>query len=137
MYVPCHFLFFTLGYFPYLCLLLCGCPPCLFTPHSVPAILVVLQQASLITREECEKVDNPSYVVRIQSSKSPEVQTKTADVLRRHGLEEEFNLLAGKQTQSLIQVPVVCCTVEPSCKGHFRASIVIVSFTHTMLGHSE
>ena len=75
-------------------------------------------------------------MVRVQSGKSPKVQAKTADVLKRHGFEEESNLLSGKQTQPLIHVPVVCCTMEPSCKGHLKASI-IVSFTHTMLSHSE
>ena len=80
--------------------------------------------------------DGPSDVVTVQRVKSPEVLTKTAGILLRHGFEKESNLLAGKKTQPLIHVPVVCCTVDPSCKGHLKASI-IVSFTHTMLGHSE
>ena len=57
------------------------------------------------------------HVVILQSGKSPAVQTKTADVLKRHGFEEESKLLAGKQTQPLIHVPVVCCTVEPVVRG--------------------
>ena len=80
-------------------------------PH---AVFAELQQADLITSEECKGLSRPRDVVRIQSGKSPEVQTKTADVLRRHGFEEMPNLLAGKQTQPLIHVPVVCCTVESS-----------------------
>ena len=114
---------------------MCDCPPCPFSPLS-PA-LAELQRADLITSDECEGLYKPKHVVRVQSGKSPEVQTKTADVLRRHGFEEESNLLSGKQTQPLIHVPVVCCTVEPSCKGHLKASIIIVSFTPTMLGHGE
>ena len=102
-----------------------------------PPVLNELQQASLITSEECKEMDEPSDVVRVQSRKSPEVQTKTSEILKRHGFEKESSLLAGKQTQPLIHVPVVCCTVEPSCKGHLKASIIIVSFMHTMLGHSE
>ena len=102
---------------------------------SLP-VLVELQQADLITSEECKGLYDPGDVVRIQSGKSPEVQTKTAEVFRNHGFLTLSNILAGKQTQPLIHVPVVCCTVEPSCKGHLKASI-IVSFTHTMLGHSE
>ena len=91
-------------------MLLCDCPPCPFSPLS-PA-LAELQQADLITSEECWC---GSYdVVECQSDESPEVQTKTADILRRHGFEKESNLLAGEQTQPLIHVPVVCCTVEPS-----------------------
>ena len=82
-------------------------------------------------------MDEPSDVVQAQSAKSPEVQTKTSEILKRHGFEKESCLLAGKQTQPLIHVPVVCCSVEPSCKGHLKTSIIIVSFMHIMLGHSE
>ena len=104
--------------------------------HLSPPVLAELVQADLITSKECRWLSDLSDVVEVQRGKSPEVLTKTADVLLRHGFEKESNLLAGKQTQPLIHVPVVCCTVEPSCKGHLKASI-IVSFTHTMLGHSE
>ena len=81
-----------------------------------PPVLAELQQADLITSEEYRWLWQPSDVVRVQSVKSSEVQSKTADVLMRHGFEEESNLLSGKQTLSLIHVPVVCCTVEPSCR---------------------
>ena len=101
-----------------------------------PPVLAELVQADLITSEECRGLRYTSDVVKVQSGKSPEVLTKTADVLRRQGFKKESSILAGKQTQPLIHVPVVCCTVEPSCKGHLKASI-IVSSTHTMLGHSE
>ena len=91
-----------------------------------PSVLAELQQADLITSEECEELYDSRDVVGVQSGKSPEVQSKTADVLRRHGFEEESNLLTGEQTLPLIHVPLVCCTVEPSCKGHLKASISIV-----------
>ena len=65
-------------------------------PH---AVLVELQQADLITSEECKGLEVSIDVVRVQSGKSPEVQTKTADALRRHGFKETPNLLTGKQTQ--------------------------------------
>ena len=103
-------------------------------PH---AVLAELQQADLISSEECKGLKYSSDVVRVQSGKSPEVQTKTADVMRSHGFGEESNLLAGKQTQPLIHVPVLCCTVEPNCKGHLKATITVVSVMYTMLGHSE
>ena len=106
-------------------------PPLLSSP-----VLAELVQAHLITSEERWQLYDPSDVVKVQRVKSPVVLTKTADVLLRHGFKKESKLLSGKQTQPLIHVPVVCCTVEPSCKGHLKASI-IVSFTHTMLGHSE
>ena len=80
--------------------------------HS-PPVLVELQQADLITSEECKGLYHPGDVVRIQSGKSPEALNKTAEILKRHGFEEESNLLAGKQTQPLIHVPVVCCILGP------------------------
>ena len=100
-------------------------------------VLAELQQAGIISSEECMEVVDIVDVVQVQRVKSPEVVSKTAEVLRSHGFSTSSNLLAGKQTQPLIHVLVVCCTVEPSCKGHLKASIIIVSFTHTMLGHSE
>ena len=96
---------------------------------SLP-VLVELQQADLITGEECRGMRHPRYVVEVQSGKSPAVQTKTADVLKRHGFEEESKLLAGKQTLPIIHVPVGCCTVEPSCKGHLKAYITVVSLLY-------
>ena len=87
-----------------------------------PPVLAELQQADLITSGECRGLNDSSDVVIVQSDKSPEVQSKTADVLRRHGFEEESNLLSGKQTQPLIHV----ATVEPGCKGHLKTSIIIV-----------
>ena len=83
-------------------MLVCDCPPCPLSPLS--PVLAELQQADLITSEECRRLWQPSDVVEVQRAKSPEVQTKTAKVLRSHGFEEESNFLAGKQTQSLIHV---------------------------------
>ena len=139
---------------------MCDCPPCPLSPLS--PVLAELQQADLITSEECEGLDDSSDVVFIQmglvtmehstrpyctvssngvvgvqSGKSPEVQSKTADVLRRHGFEKESTHLSGKQPQPLIHVPVGCCAVDPSCKGHLKTSIIIVSFPHPVLVYSE
>ena len=99
---------------------MCDCPPCPLSPLS--PVLAELQQADLITSEECEGTYDSSDVVRVQSGKSSEVQSKTADVLRRHGFQQESNLLSGKQTQPFIHVP----TVEPGCKGHLKTSIIIL-----------
>ena len=106
---------------------MCDCPPCPLSPLS--PVLAELQQADLITSEECRGLYDSSGVVKVQSGKSPEVQSKTADVLRRHGFEEKSNLLACKQTQPLIHVPVVW--------SHLKTSIIIVSFPYPLLGHSE
>ena len=92
---------------------MCDCSPCPLSPLS--PVLAELQQADLITSEECRGLDEARDVVRVQSGKSSEVQSKTADVLRRHGFVKESTHLSGKQTQSFIHVPVGCCTVEPSC----------------------
>ena len=101
-------------------MLVCDCPPCPLSPLS--PVLAELQQADLITSEECEGTYDSSKVVRVQRGKSSEVQSKTAEVLRRHGFEKESTHLSGKQTQPLIHVP----TVEPGCKGHLKTSIIIV-----------
>ena len=65
------------------------------SPLSLAAV-TELQIADLITSDECKELYGPSDVVSVKRGKSPEVQTKTADVLRTHGFQEESNLLAGK-----------------------------------------
>ena len=92
---------------------MCDCPPCPLSPLS--PVLAELQQSDLITSEECGGLDDSRGVVRVQSGKSPEILTKTADVLRRHGFEKESIHLSGKQTQPLIHVSMGCCIVEPGC----------------------
>ena len=82
---------------------MCDCP--LVSTLLSPPVLVELQQADLITGEECQRMSHHIFVVQVQSAKSPEVLTKTADVLKRHGFEEESSLLAGKQTQPIIHTP--------------------------------
>ena len=75
-----------------------------------PPVLAELQQAYLITSEECKRMPvlllvlqvtwyGMSAVVDVPISKSPEVMSKTAEVLRRHGYESESTLLAGRQSR--------------------------------------
>ena len=67
-----------------------------------PPVLVELQQADLITSEECKRLQvwyGMSDFVDVQKGKSPEVMFKTAKVLRRHGFEKESKLLAGRQSR--------------------------------------
>ena len=74
----------------------------LFLLSAVNAVLAELQQADLITSEECKKLPveyDISGVVDVQSGKSPEVMSKTAELLRRHGFERESILLAGRQSR--------------------------------------
>ena len=92
--------------------LMCDCPPCPFSS----LVIVDLQQANLITSKEYTEatageglsrardvatggkgLSRARDVVKIQSSKSPEVMTKTAEVLRRRGFDKESEFLSGKQ----------------------------------------
>ena len=77
--------------------------PSLFSPP----VLAELQQADLITNEECEELTDISDVVGVQMGKSPEVMLKTAEVLRKHGLEEESKVLTGRQS-----TPTCICLCE-------------------------
>ena len=64
-----------------------------------PPVLADLRQADLITSKECEELSDISDVVRVQSGKSPEVMTKTTEVLGGHGFEEEPRHLTGTQSR--------------------------------------
>ena len=77
----------------------------LSTGEAVKAVLAELQQADLISSEERGRLQHISWryaisdVVRVQKGKSPEVMSKTAEVLRRHGFEKQSRLLAGRQSR--------------------------------------
>ena len=71
----------------------------LFLLSTVKAVLAELRQAYLISSEECGGLQDISGVVGIQKGKSPEVMSKTAEVLRRHGFEKVSRLLAGRQSR--------------------------------------
>ena len=75
-----------------------------------PPVLGELQQADLITSEECKMLPVKCYwwydirydlsdVVDVQKGKSPEVMSKTAEILRKHGFERESTPLAGRQSR--------------------------------------
>ena len=67
-----------------------------------PPVLGELQQADLITSEECKRLSalhGISGVVDVQSGKSPEVMSKTAEVLKHHGFDGESIRLAGRQSR--------------------------------------
>ena len=70
-----------------------------FLSSLVSAIIAKLQQDDLITSEEYKRLSDITDVVSVQSGKSPEVVSKTADVLQRHGFGEESRLLAGRQSR--------------------------------------
>ena len=64
-----------------------------------PPVLAELQHTDLITSGESKGLSDISDVVEVQSGKSPEVMSETADVLQTHGFEEESTLLAGRQSR--------------------------------------
>ena len=64
-----------------------------------PPVLAELQHADLITSGECKRMSDISDVVTFQRGKSPEVMSKTADVLKRHGFGSKSKLLAGRQSR--------------------------------------
>lgn len=75
---------------------MCGCHPCPFSP--VREVVVDLQQAGLITREESKWWSSPSDVVRAQRSKSPDKMEKTAEFFKKCGFEKEGKVLSGRHT---------------------------------------
>ena len=65
-------------------------------------VLAELQQAHLITHEECAKVRHIDGVVALQRKKPSEVQVKSAEVFFKHGLQtKEAKLFAGKWIHSI------------------------------------
>ena len=104
-------------------MLICGCPPCPFSPLS--PVVAELRQANLITPEEYRLIHvhdrgllslQQRYeidVVNVQSGKFPKVMSKTAEVLRRHGFKKESKLLAGRQSRpsSICLCYVVQCNL--------------------------
>ena len=87
------------------CVTMCDFPLCSLFSDS--PVLAELQYTDMITNEECREVYDRGFVVGVQRVKSPEIQSKTADVLKKHGFEKESNFLAGKQTQ-LVPPPCAC-----------------------------
>ena len=63
----------------------------------------------LFSRYVRQELSDISGVVRVQSGKSPEVMSKTAEVLRRHGFEKESNFLAGRQSRPSFISRVCAC----------------------------
>ena len=104
---------------PYLVYVKCviGLP----TPYLLSApVIADLQLADLITTEECRRLSALRDIVRVQKCKSATVMTKTADVLRRHGLEKESKSLLGKHMFS-----VFYGEGKASLNCHFRTSIIV------------
>ena len=94
------------------CLWCCVCVVILpLSSFLSPPVLAELQQADLITSEECKELRDPNAVVTVQGSKISDVMAKTADVLRRHGFEKEAKHLEGKLHRSHT-IPCVIIIVQ-------------------------
>ena len=75
--------------------------------------LAELQQANLITGEECQELSDVSGVVRVQSGKSQEVVLQTATVLRRYGFKGASRLLTGRHSQQSSVCLCYCALQHP------------------------
>ena len=75
---------------------------------SVRAVSRELQQANLITSEECKMLRDISDVVKVLNSKSSEDVAKTADALKRLGLDNESRFLSGEFLFSYISILQAC-----------------------------
>lgn len=75
------------------------CKCMFFLPvSSLPFVVIFeLQQADLISSENCKKLTNISRVVGHQRKASPDTMIKTAAVLRKHGHQKMSKLLLGSQ----------------------------------------
>ena len=91
--------------FVLLMLRMCDCLTCSFHLTTDHALLTILQQAKLITREESEGLTDPSDVAKIQSSKSSKVMDDTACIMRtfkHQRFQKASSFLSGMQTTSSI-----------------------------------
>ena len=61
--------------------------------------LAELLQVDLITTKEAMGLKDPSDVVRVQSTKAPEVMDATAGFLQRKDFVDELDLLKGMWTR--------------------------------------
>ena len=89
--------------FVLLMLRMCHCLTCSFHLTTDHALLTMLQQANLITREEREGLTDPNDVAKIQSSKSSKVMDDTACIMRKfkhQRFQKASSFLSGMQTTS-------------------------------------
>ena len=63
--------------------------------HSLP-VLVEVQQANLVTAEECGKLQDCDDLAILLSGKSPDMVAQSTEILKKHGFVEESKFIAGK-----------------------------------------
>ena len=76
----------------------------LVPPLFSPPVLAELQQGNLITSEECEGLYRVGDVHDVLCVKTPNVKSRSAEILLRHGYQEESAFLSGKQLYSIPQL---------------------------------
>ena len=87
---------FCLGVSNVMCVYSCVIADLVPSLYTILAVLADLKEAGIFTSEESEKLRHLKDVIRIQSGKSLQVMVETAKVLRRRGLEEEYQHLTGR-----------------------------------------
>ena len=80
---------------------MCDCPP---YSSSLPPVLAELKQGNLITSDECEGLYRVSQVCSVQSGKSSQVLTRSAEILLKHGYHDDSKFLSGNQLYSIPQL---------------------------------
>lgn len=80
--------------------------------HFSPTVLAELRQANLIATEDCQELEDIDEAVILQSGKSPDVVSRTYEVLRENGFDKESNFLAGKFIYSSSSGVLRCLVVR-------------------------
>ena len=75
--------------------------------HSLP-VLAEVQQANLVTAEECGRLRDCDDLAIALSGKSPDMVAQSNEILRKHGLEEKSKFLEGKLSYCNSSAVLLC-----------------------------
>ena len=67
----------------------------MFPVHPLP-VLAEVQQAYLVTAEECKWLQDCDDLAILFSGKSPDMVAQSNEILKKHGFDEMSKFLAGK-----------------------------------------
>ena len=76
----------------------------LVPPLFSPPVLAALQQGHLITSDECEGLYSVGQVRDVLRVKTPTIKSRSAEILLKHGYQEESAFLSGNQLYSIPQL---------------------------------
>ena len=74
-------------------------PPLFSSP-----VLAELQQSNLITSDECMGLYEVWQVCNVLRVKAPNIKSRSAEILLKHGYQEESEFLSGKHLYSIPQL---------------------------------